>query len=280
MIWKTKNREFDFRSRGAIMGILNLTPDSFSDAGCFGSPKAPEAAVEHALQMEAEGAEIIDIGGESTRPGSDPVSEEEELARVIPVLELLQGRLKAAISIDTYKPAVARAAVERGAEIVNDITALRDPEMLKVIAESGAGIVLMHMKGTPKNMQDGPWYGDLIPEVREFLRQRYLRAVGAGIAAECIALDPGIGFGKTQAHNLMLLRRLEDLRAAERPIVLGVSRKSFLGKLTDNSDPEQRLWPTVAMTSLGRELGAQVLRVHDVKPNVEALRVADAILSP
>jgi dihydropteroate synthase len=278
MIWKTKNREFDLRKRGVIMGILNLTPDSFSDGGRFASP---DGAVEHALRMEAEGAEIIDIGGESTRPGSDPVPEEEELARVIPVLEKLQGRLKAAISIDTYKPAVARAAMERGAEIINDITALKEPEMAKVAAETDAALVLTHMKGTPKNMQEGPWYGDLIPEVREFLRQRLLRALGSGIDPLRIALDPGIGFGKTKTHNLMLLRRLEDLRVEGRPFVLGVSRKSFLGKLTEDVDTaDQRFWATVAMTSLGRQLGAQIIRVHDVKANVEALRVADAILNP
>jgi len=277
MIWKTKNREFDLRARGVIMGILNLTPDSFAGGGGFSSV---EAAVEHALQMESEGAEIIDVGGESTRPGADPVSEEEELARVLPVLEALQGRLKAAISIDTYKPAVARAAIERGAEIVNDITALRAPEMAQVVAEGGAGLVLMHMKGMPKDMQESPWYGDLIPEVREFFRQRWLRALGSGIDPECIVFDPGIGFGKNSTHNLTLLRRLNDLRVEGRPMVLGVSRKSFLGKLINNMEMEQRVGPTVAMTSLGRALGAQVFRVHDVKANVEALRIADAILSP
>ncbi len=276
MIWKTKNREFDLTARGVLMGVLNVTPDSFSDKGRFASP---DAALEHALQMEAEGAEIIDVGGESTRPGADPISEEEELARVLPVLEKLQGRLKAAIAIDTYKPAVARAALERGAEIVNDITALREPEMLKLVAESGAGVVLMHMKGTPKTMQDGPWYGTLIPEVREFLRQRWLRALGSGIDPRCIVFDPGIGFGKTRSHNLALLRQLEELRVEGRPMVLGVSRKSFLGKESQNMDMEQRLWATLAVTSLGRKLGAQVFRVHDVKANAEALRLAEAILS-
>jgi len=276
MIWKTKNREFDLSQRGLIMGVLNITPDSFSDGGRFASP---EAALERALQLEEEGAAIIDVGGESTRPGADPVPEEEELARVIPVLEKLQGRIKAAIAIDTYKPAVARAAIERGAEIVNDITALKEPEMAKVVAETGAGIVLMHMKGTPKNMQDGPWYGDLIPEVREFLRQRWLRAIGSEIDPLCVALDPGIGFGKTKSHNLLLLKRLEDLRAEGRPMVLGVSRKAFLGKASEEMDLEQRLWGTLAVTSLARKLGAQIFRVHDVKANVEALRVADAILA-
>jgi len=195
MIWKTKNREFDLGTHGLVMGILNLTLDSFSDGGKFMNP---DQAVAHALQMEAEGAEIIDIGGESTRPGAEPVPEAEELARVMPVIERLAGRLKAAISIDTCKAAVARAAVNGGAEIINDITALRgDPAMPGVARETGAGVVLMHMQGTPRNMQLAPNYQDVVAEVREFFRQNWNEAIRSGIDPQRIAFDPGIGFGKT-----------------------------------------------------------------------------------
>ncbi len=276
MIWKIKNRQFDLGTRGLVMGVLNVTLDSFSDGGKFA---LPEAAVAHALQMEAEGADIIDIGGESTRPGAEPVPEAEELARVLPVLDRLAGRLRAAISIDTTKAAVARAAIERGAAIINDVTALRgDPEMARVAAETGAGVVLMHMQGTPRDMQLAPHYSNVISEVREFFRQNRERALRCGVDPMCLAFDPGIGFGKTVEHNLALLRHLDDLRVEDRPLVLGVSRKSFIGKLIDDMAYEQRFWPTVAFTSLGRELGANVLRVHDVKANVEALRMTEAIL--
>ena len=277
MIWKTKNREFDLSSRGLIMGILNLTPDSFSDGGRF---IEVDAAVAHALEMEAEGAEIIDIGGESTRPGSMPVSEAEELARVLPVLERLAGRTKAAISIDTTKAAVARAALERGAEIINDITALRgDPSMLATAAETGAGVVLMHMQGTPGTMQTAPHYENPVTEVRDFFRQSWQHTVGSGLPSRHIAFDPGIGFGKTVGHNVALLRSLDELTVEGRPLVLGISRKSFLSKLTDDPILENRLWPPVALTSFGRVRGARVFRVHDVKPNREALRVTEAILN-
>lgn len=276
MIWKTKNREFDLGAHGLVMGILNLTLNSFSDGGKFMNP---DEAVAHALQMEAEGAEIIDIGGESTRPGAEPVPQAEELARVMPVIERLTGRLKAAISIDTCKAAVARAAVNGGAEIINDITALRgDPAMPGVARETGAGVVLMHMQGTPRNMQLAPNYQDVVTEVREFFRQNWNEAIRSGIDPQRIAFDPGIGFGKTVEHNLTLLRYLGALRIEDRPMVLGVSRKTFLGKLIDDMAIEQRLWPTVALTSLGRELGAEVFRVHDVKASVEALRMTEAIV--
>ena len=279
MLWQTKNRLFDFTSRGVVMGVLNLTLDSFSDGGRFFDP---ELAVAHALQMEAEGAEIIDIGGESTRPGAEPVSEAEELARVVPVIERLAGRLQAVISIDTSKAAVARAALAAGAGILNDVTALRgDPEMPRVAAESGAGVILMHMQGTPRTMQAAPHYEDVVAEVRDFFRQSAALALRWGIDPLRIAFDPGPGFGKTVEHNVMLLRHLEALRPAEmpdRPLVWAVSRKSFLGTLLDDMALEQRFWPTVALTSLGRELGAAVFRVHDVKANVEALRMTEAIL--
>jgi len=280
MLWQTKNRLFDFTSRGVVMGILNLTLDSFSDGGQFFDP---DIAVDHALRMEAEGAEIIDIGGESTRPGAVPVSEAEELARVIPVIERLVGRLRAVISIDTSKAAVARAAVEAGAGIINDVTALAgDSDMLQVAAESGAGVILLHMQGTPRTMQSAPHYKDVVAEVRDFFRQSAARVVRSGIDPLRIAFDPGPGFGKTVEHNVTLLRQLTALQIPEmpdRPMVWAVSRKTFLGKLIDDMALEQRFWPTVALTSLGRELGARVFRVHDVKANVEALRMTEAILN-
>jgi len=273
------------------MGILNLTLDSFSDGGRFridGGRLDPDAAAAHALAMEEAGAAIIDIGGESTRPGAEPVSEAEELARVVPVLERLKRlerlagkRRGAAISIDTSKAAVARAALEHGAEIINDVTALRgDPAMAAVAAESGAGVILMHMQGTPRNMQHDPHYDDVVAEVREFFLQTGRRALESGIDARCISYDPGIGFGKTVEHNLALLRGLPRLRVEGRPLVLGVSRKTFLGRLIGESGMDARFWPTVALTSLGRELGAEVFRVHDVAANVQALRMTEAILNP
>ncbi|MEI6352016.1 MAG: dihydropteroate synthase [Verrucomicrobiota bacterium] len=276
MIWKTKTRQFDLGERALVMGILNVTADSFSDGGRF---IEQDAAVARALEMEAEGADIIDIGGESTRPGAESVPEAEELARVLPVIEALAGRLKAAISVDTTKAAVARAALERGAEIINDITALRgDPAMTEVAVKTGAGVILMHMQGTPRTMQVAPHYEDVVGEVREFFRQSWGESLGWGVDPLRIAFDPGIGFGKSVEHNLALLKRLGDLRVEGRPLVLGVSRKSFLGKLTNEMTIEQRLWPTVALTALGRASGADVFRVHDVRPNVEALRVTEAVL--
>lgn len=258
------------------MGVLNLTFDSFSDGGQYTDP---DRAAAHALEMEAQGAAIIDIGGESTRPGSEPVDEAEELARVVPVLERLQGKLQAAISIDTCKAAVARVAVELGAEIINDVTALSgDPGMAAVARETGAGVILMHMQGTPKSMQLAPHYDDVVREVREFFLQRREFALESGLDAERLAYDPGIGFGKTMEHNMTLLGRLGEVRVEGRPLVLGVSRKSFIGKILDDMTLERRYWPTVALTSLGRELGAEVVRVHDVRPNHEALVMTEAIL--
>jgi dihydropteroate synthase len=278
MIWKTNTREFDLSSRALVMGILNVTEDSFSDGGQFCDP---EAAAAHAFELEAEGADIIDIGGESTRPGARAVPEAEELARVVPVLEKLAGRLKAAISIDTTKAAVARAAMERGAEIINDVSALLgDPEMPRTAAETKAGVVLMHFRGTPRTMQLAPHYEDVVAEVREFFRQNWRHALRSGIDPERVVFDPGIGFGKTVEHNLELLRHLGDLglEEAPRPLLLGVSRKSFLSIIIKNMAIEERIWPTVAITSLGRERGVRIFRVHDVKASVEALRMTEAIL--
>ena len=275
MIWKTNRRQFDVSRRGLIMGILNLTLDSFSDGGRYFHPTA---AVEHALRMEAEGADIIDIGGESTRPGSEPVPEAEELARVVPVLEQLRGKLKAAISIDTCKPAVAAAAVELGAEIINDITGLTSPAMREVAARTRAAVVVMHMQGTPRDMQVNPHYDDVVAEIREFFRQSWERILNSGIDPLAICFDPGIGFGKTVEHKLTLIRHLDALRVEQRPILLGVSRKSFIGKVMNDTDLEKRFWPTVALTSLGRERGAEIFRVHDVKANREALRMTEAMM--
>lgn len=280
MLWETPHRTFDFDQRAAIMGVVNVTPDSFSDGGRFVDV---DAAVAHACQLVAEGAEIIDIGGESTRPGAEPVSEEEELRRVIPVIERLTrhstlNTQHSTVSIDTMKPAVARAAVGAGAAIINDVSGLRDPAMIEVAVETGAGVIAMHMQGSPRDMQTAPRYEDVCAEIREFFRQTYDRCLACGMTAARIAFDPGIGFGKALAHNLALIRHLGSLRVADRPLVLGVSRKSFIGKVLGTDALAEREWPTVALTSLGRAKGANVIRVHAVRPNVEALRMTEAIL--
>ncbi|MFL5897204.1 MAG: dihydropteroate synthase [Solirubrobacterales bacterium] len=257
-----------------LMGVVNVTPDSFSDGGLY---LDPEAAIAHGRELVDAGAEILDVGGESTRPGAEPVGEEEELRRVVPVIRGLSGS-RSRISVDTSKAAVAAAALEAGAEIVNDVTALRgDPEMAAVCAERGAGVVLMHMRGDPRTMQDDPRYDDLLEEVKSFLAERLEAAVAAGIGEGGIWLDPGIGFGKTAAHNTELLRRLGELRELGRPLVVGTSRKSFIGKV-DGSPPDQRLGGTIASSVLAAAEGAAVLRVHDVAEVRQALTVAEAIL--
>jgi len=275
MLWQTRTRTFDLSHRGLIMGVLNVTSDSFSDGGQF---RSVERAVEHARQLIEEGAEIIDIGGESTRPGAEPVSETEELRRVLPVIERLAGDTRCVLSIDTMKPTVARAAVQAGAEIVNDVTGLRDPLMREVVGETGAGAIAMHMQGTPRDMQLAPHYDDVVAEISNFFRQTFSGCLACGIGPMRLAFDPGIGFGKTVEHNLALLRNLDAMRVSGRPLVLGVSRKSFLGKITDSDALADRAWPTVALTSYGREQGANVFRVHDARPNFEALRMTEAIL--
>ena len=258
------------------MGVLNVTPDSFSDGGEFFDR---EEAIAHGLAMVADGAAIIDIGGESTRPGSDSVPEDEELRRVIPVLEQVRAGSDVLISIDTAKASVARAALDGGATIINDISGGRsDDAMIPLAAEREAAFVIMHMQGTPRDMQKAPHYDDVVAEVGEFFRQQYARALECGIDPMAIAFDPGIGFGKTLEHNLELLRNLSRLRIDDRPLVVGVSRKSFLGKVIGSSDISDRIAPTIAMTALLRERGADVLRVHDVKPNVAALRATEALL--
>ncbi len=263
--------------RFALMGVVNVTPDSFSDGGLYldGS-----AAIAHGLELASEGAEILDIGGESTRPGAAPVGETEELRRVVPVIEGLRAAGSAAqLSIDTSKAAVARAALAAGATLVNDVTALRgDPEMAEVVAASGAECCLMHMLGTPRTMQADPRYDDVVSEVKAFLEERLRVAVAAGIAEERILLDPGIGFGKTAEHNLELLRRLEELVAIGRPVVIGTSRKSFLGRITGR-DVDHRLAATIASNVLAFERGVRIFRVHDVAPVYDALTVAAATVT-
>jgi dihydropteroate synthase len=260
------------------MGVVNVTPDSFSDGGLF---LQAEAAVEHALRLAQEGADIVDLGGESTRPGAEPVSAEEERRRVLPVVEGLAATgLGARLSIDTSKVEVARAAVQAGATCVNDVTAFRaQPDMAGLVAERGLDCCLMHMLGEPRTMQADPRYDDVVSEVKAFLEERLAFAVGEGIAEERVMLDPGIGFGKTVEHNLELLRRLDELVAIGRPVVVGTSRKSFLGRLTGRG-VEERLPGTIATNVLAFERGASVFRVHEVAPVREALQVAAATVAP
>jgi dihydropteroate synthase len=258
-----------------IMGVVNVTPDSFSDGGLF---LDTGAAVEHGRRLAGEGAAILDIGGESTRPGAEPVSADEELRRVLPVVEqLADGAAEARISIDTTKAAVARAALDAGATIVNDVSAFRfDPGMAALVAESGADCCLMHMLGEPRTMQQDPRYDDVVSDVKAFLEERLAFATSEGVAEERVWLDPGIGFGKTVEHNLELLRRLDEIVAIGRPVVIGTSRKSFLGKLAGGRDEGERLPGTIATNVLALERGATVFRVHDVAQNADALAVAAA----
>ena len=275
-LWKIAGQTIDLSERAMIMGVLNVTPDSFSDGGEFFTP---EKAVEQGERMVAEGARIIDVGGESTRPGAEEVSAEEEVTRVVPVIERLKGKDSTFISIDTSKATVARAALIAGASIINDVTGGRaDPQMMGLVAQSGAAFIIMHMQGTPRSMQAAPHYEDVVGEVTNFFRQQYQRALECGIDSMAIAFDPGIGFGKTVEHNLSLLAHLARLRVQARPLVVGVSRKSSLGKMIGSNAMEDRLAPTIAFTALLRERGANVLRVHDVKENVAALRATETLL--
>jgi len=258
----------------AIMGVVNVTPDSFSDGGAF---EDSTAAIAHARRLVSEGASIVDVGGESTRPGADPVPVAEELARVLPVVEGVAGMdLPAQISIDTMKLAVAAAAIDAGATYVNDVTAFRhEPELAALVAGRGVDCCLMHMLGEPRTMQDAPRYDDVVDDVKAFLEERLAAATKAGVAEERIQLDPGIGFGKTLEHNLELLRRLDELTALGRPLVIGTSRKTFLGRLTGR-DVTERVHATVATSVIAFERGARVFRVHDVAATADALAVAAA----
>jgi dihydropteroate synthase len=260
------------------MGVVNVTPDSFSDGGAF---EDPIAAVGHGRRLAGEGAHILDVGGESTRPGADPVPEAEELRRVVPVLEGLAALdLPVQLSIDTMKLRVAEAAIAAGASYVNDVTAFRhDPDLAGLVADRGVDCCLMHMLGEPRTMQSDPRYGDVVDEVKAFLEARMAAAVAAGIAEERIQLDPGIGFGKTLAHNLELLRRIDEIVALGRPVVVGTSRKTFIGRLTGR-DVTERVHGTLATNVLALERGARVFRVHDVAACADALAVAAATLAP
>lgn len=258
------------------MGILNVTPDSFSDGG---EHLGVATALAHARQMIAEGAELIDIGGESTRPGAAVVAADEEISRTVPVIAALRAEWDGLISIDTTKASVAQAALAAGADIVNDVSGLlADGEMAAVCAAHGCGVVVMHMQGSPLTMQQSPRYADVVAEVREFFQQRLTALTAAGIDPAALCFDPGIGFGKTLAHNLSLLRALGEISVAGHPLLLGVSRKSFIGKILGSAALDAREWPTVALTASARERGVMLHRVHSVKSNVEALRMTEAIL--
>lgn len=257
--------------RCLVMGVLNVTPDSFSDGGRW---LDPAAAIARGRALLAEGADLLDVGAESTRPGAAPVGAAEQVRRLAPVIEGLAG---APLAVDTASAEVAADALARGACVVNDITALGDPAMAGVVARAGAGLVLMHMRGTPRTMQDDPRYDDVIAEVRDHLAQRLAVAAAAGIAPEQVALDPGLGFGKTVAHNVALLAATRALAALGRPVLVGASRKSFLGRLTGEADPERRLEASLAAAVVAALDGARIVRVHDVAATVRALAVADAV---
>ena len=276
MIWKTRRGHLDLSRHARVMGILNVTPDSFSDGGKHADLTR---ALAHADQMIAEGAEIIDIGGESTRPGALPVSAEEEIERTEPVVAALRAKWDGLISIDTSKAAVARVALAAGADIVNDVSGLRqDPVLAEVCAASGCGVIVMHMLGEPRTMQVQPQYTEVVAEVRGFFMERLASLTAVGIAADALCFDPGIGFGKSLEHNLTLLRRLEDLEVCGRPLMLGVSRKSFMGQVLGIESPALRESPTVAITAFARQHNVLLHRVHDVGPNLQALRMIESLL--
>lgn len=257
------------------MGIVNVTPDSFSDGGKYATARQAAA---HAQQLVAEGADILDIGGESTRPGAAPVSLKEELRRVIPVIEHLAALgLGVPLSVDTYKPEVMRAALAAGADMINDICALQEPGALEIVAASRAGVCLMHMQGRPQTMQLDPHYGDVVTEVNAFLQQRLAAAVAAGIARERVVLDPGFGFGKKTGHNLQLLRCLDQTLALGRPLLIGLSRKSVLGQIS-GGDVQVRLHASIAASVIASMKGAAIVRVHDVKATLDALKIVTAVL--
>lgn len=263
--------------RTHVMGIVNVTPDSFSDGGLFADE---HAAIEHGIRLAGEGADVLDVGGESTRPGADPVPEADEIARTAPVVAALVAATGLPVSIDTTKAAVARAGLDAGAQIVNDVSAgMLDDAMLPLVARSGAAIVLMHMQGTPRTMQQSPSYDDVVGEVRAFLDERASAAQHAGIARDRIAVDPGIGFGKTLQHNLTLLNRLDELVALGYPVLTGTSRKSFIGTVLDGLPPADRVEGTAATVALSIARGSRFVRVHDVRAMVRVARMTDAILA-
>ena len=260
-------------NRPHVMGIVNVTPDSFSDGGKF---TQTHLAIELALTLTEEGADILDIGGESTRPNATPVSLQEELDRVIPVIEGLVKQVNIPISIDTYKPQVMQAAINAGASIVNDVRALQEDDALSIVAASDVGVCLMHMQGTPQTMQINPQYNDVIAEVKAFLQQRLLACEEVGITKNRILLDPGFGFGKTRAHNITLIQHLASFSSLGQPLLVGLSRKSVLGQVTGH-DVDARLYASVAASVISAMVGAKIMRVHDVKASVEALKIVSAI---
>jgi dihydropteroate synthase len=274
-LWRCGRHELPLGERTLVMGIVNVTPDSFSDGGILGDA---QEAVSHGAGLVDEGADILDVGGESTRPGSDPVPADEESGRVLPVIEgLLVARPGVPVSVDTRKAVVARAALATGASIVNDVSAGADPQMFDVVAEAGSGMVLMHMKGEPKTMQVEPHYDDVVDEVHEYLRERIEAAVFAGVEVDHLAVDPGIGFGKDVGHNLELLRKLDAFQNLGVALLVGPSRKRFIGTLTGVEDPADRIDGTAAAVAWCAANGADVLRVHDVKAMARVVKVTDTI---
>lgn len=276
-IWLVGDQNIDLSRTGMIMGIVNVTPDSFSDGGHFHDS---EAATDHALELEAEGAAIIDFGGESTRPGAAEVSVEEELMRVLPPIEKFSSQRKAGtmISIDTSKPEVAAATLDAGADIINDVTGFSNPGMRTVAAGSNCGMILMHMLGTPRNMQTNPQYENVTNTVISYWKKQLDLCMKDGISSRRVVLDPGIGFGKSIGHNLELLKAVPEMCNAGRPLLMGISRKSFIAALVGKEGIDEREWPTVALSAYLRQQGAAILRVHDPKPNLYAMRMSEAIL--
>lgn len=277
MIWRLPRHEIDLSSRGLIVGIVNITPDSFSDGGAF---LDPGAACAQGLKLLEEGADLLDIGAESTRPGARPIPEEVEIARLLPALQLLRAQTSSPLSVDTSKSSVAAAALEAGADIINDVSGLRDPLMGPLAALHRAGLILMHMQGTPETMQANPTYGDedVVDSVAKFLSERRTIALGFGVNAAAIILDPGLGFGKTVEQNLSLLRGIPQLTCLGAPLMIGHSRKSFLGTVAGIADPAGRLAPGLAITSLARAAGAKLFRVHEPSPHRTALNMTEAML--
>lgn len=272
-------RALRFGERTLVMGVLNVTPDSFSGDGLLTGPGWLDRVVELGRRMVQEGADLLDVGGESTRPGADPVPVDEELRRVVPAVEALRAAVEVPISVDTTKAEVARRALRAGADLVNDISALRfDPEMARVVAEAGSGVVLMHMKGTPKDMQADPRYEDVVAEVREFLAERLRWAEQQGISRDRVVLDPGFGFGKRPEHNLALVRNLRVFRELGCPVLLGPSRKSTIGVVLGGLPPADRVEGTAAVVALAVAYGVDVVRVHDVRVMARVVRMADAVV--
>jgi dihydropteroate synthase len=275
-VWRCRDHTFPLGARTLVMGIVNVTPDSFSDGGMLATT---EEAVAHGVQLAADGADILDVGGESTRPGADLVPLDQELARVVPVVAGLfeAAPEHVALSVDTRRPEVARAALDTGAAIVNDVTAGRDPAMFDIVGEAGAGLVLMHMLGDPKTMQDDPRYDDVVSEVRDFLAARIGAAVAAGVHRDRVCVDPGLGFGKTLEHNLALLRAIGAFEQLRTPVLVGASRKRFIGELTGVDDPAERVEGTAGTVAWCAANGVDVVRVHDVRAMARVVRVVDAI---